>query len=337
LKRSKLSPSRILSDYGALIAFVVLFAINAITRRGDFLQVENLRNLVSQNAVEGVIAVGMTLVIIVGGIDLSVGSLTALCGAAAILLVNKLSSSGMGATPAIFLAGLGSIAVGAIAGLFNGGVIAYGRVAAFVVTLGGLAGFRSIALVLGHGGEIRSDVTALSDFGFGGVAIPFVKSASGQPVLFYWSAVVFLLCAVVFDFVLKRTRLGRYIIAVGANPRASVYSGINVQSIRVVVYTILGALVGLAALLVSARMNSVGTGSVGLYYELDAIAAVVIGGTSLRGGKGRIWGTVVGVLLLTLISNMITAYSIDTNWQGLVRGAVILVAVLIQRGSKNDD
>jgi ribose transport system permease protein len=337
MTKAKMTPGKILSDYGALIALILLFAINVITRGGNFLQIENLRNLVSQNAAIGVIAVGMTLVIIVGGIDLSVGSMTAMCGAGTVLLVNKLSSSGMGANMTILLAGLGSIAIGAVAGLFNGAVIAYGRVASFVVTLGGLAGFRSIALVLGDGGEIRSKLDAFEVFGSGGVAIPFVKDASGGPVLFYWSAIIFIATAVLAGFLLNKTRLGRYIIAVGANPRASVYSGINIQTVRLAVYALLGGLVGIAALLVTARMNSVGTGSVGLYYELDAIAAVVIGGTSLRGGKGRIWGTVVGVIFMTLISNMIPAYHIDTNWQGLVRGVVILVAVLIQRGTKNDE
>ena len=326
-----------LSEYGALIALVLLFAINVARRGGNFLQVENLRNLVSQNAAVGIIAIGMTLVIIAGGIDLSVGSLTAMCGAAAILLVNKLASGGMDANLVILLAALGAVVIGAAAGMINGVVIAYGRVAAFVVTLAGLAGFRSIALVLGNGGEIRSQVPALQDFGFGGVPIPFVKDAGGGPVLFYWSACIFIAIALVAGFVLNRTRFGRYVIAVGANPRAAEFSAINVQTIRLAVYTILGGLVGLASVLVGARMNSVGTGSVGLYYELDAIAAVVIGGTSLRGGKGRIWGTVVGVLLLTLISNMITAERIDTNWQGLVRGIVILVAVLIQRGRKSDE
>lgn len=325
----------LLSEYGALFALVLLFIINAVTRGGNFLQIENLRNMVSQNAAVGIIAIGMTLVIIAAGIDLSVGSMTAMCGAVAILLVNKLA--GVGGNMAILLAALGAIGIGALAGLINGVVIAYGRVAAFVVTLGGLAGFRSIALVLGNGGEIRSQVPALQDFGFGGVAIPFVKDAGGGPVLFYWSAIVFVAVALLAGFVLNRTRFGRYIIAVGANQRASDYSAINTQTVRLAVYTILGALVGLASVLVAARMNSVGTGSVGLYYELDAIAAVVIGGTSLRGGRGRIWGTVVGVLLLTLISNMITAYHIDTNWQGLVRGIVILVAVLIQRGKKENE
>ncbi len=326
-----------LTEFGALIALILLFVVNIVTRGGNFLQIENLRNMVSQNSAVGIIAVGMTLVIIAGGIDLSVGSLTAVCGAVAILLVNKLAGTGMNPSLAIMVALLGAVGVGAVAGLFNGVVIAYGRVAAFVVTLGGLAGFRSIALVLGDGGEIRSQVSALQDFGFGGIAIPFVKDASGGPVLLYWSAILFIVVALLAGFLLNKTRFGRYVIAVGANPKAAEYSAINIQTVRLAVYTLLGGLVGLASVLVGARMNSVGTGSVGLYYELDAIAAVVIGGTSLRGGKGRIWGTVVGVLLLTLISNMITAYRIDTNWQGLVRGIVILVAVLIQRGKKEND
>lgn len=327
----------LLSEWGALLALVLLFIINAVTRKGEFLQVENLRNLLSQNAAVGVIAIGMTLVIIAGGIDLSVGSLTALCGAVTILILNKFGQSGIGPNEAILLGALGAIGVGALAGAVNGAVIAYGRVAAFIVTLAGLAAFRSIALVLGDGGEIRSEVSRFQDFGFGGIPIPFTKDSGGNPVLLYWSAIAFILVALLAGFVLNRTRFGRYLIAVGANRRASEYSAINTQTVQLAAYTIVGACVGLGAVLVGARMNSVGTGSVGLYYELDAIAAVVIGGTSLRGGRGRIWGTVVGVLLLTLISNMITAYHIDTNWQGLVRGVVILVAVLIQRGRKENE
>ena len=164
--------------------------------------------------------------------------------------------------------------------------------------------------------------------------MPGLKNATDGPVLFYWSAILFLVVALFASLLLNKTRFGRYVIAVGANERAAHYSAINTKAVKVAVYTLLGALVGLAAFLLGARMNSIGTGSVGMFYELDAIAAVVIGGTSLRGGKGRIWGTVVGVLLLTLIANMMTAFRIDTNWQGLVRGLVILVAVLLQRGSK---
>ncbi len=317
-------------DWGVLVALVVLLIINAVTRGASFLQPENLRNLLSQNAYVGIIAIGMTFVIISGGIDLAVGSLVALCGAVAILALNKVGAGSGAMIAALLLA----VSAGSVAGLLNGVIIAYGRVAPFVVTLAGLAGFRSIALVLGDGGEIRSTVPAFQDLGFGGVPLPGIKTAVGDPLLLYWSLIVFILVALLAGFLLNKTKFGRYVIAVGANEKAAHYSAIDTRKVKVACYTFLGALVGLSAFLLTARMNSVGTGSVGLYYELDAIAAVVIGGTSLRGGKGRIWGTVVGVVLLTLIANMMTAYKIDTDWQGLVRGLVILVAVLLQRGGK---
>lgn len=328
---------RFFQEYGVLIAFVILFAVNVATRGETFLQADNLRNLVAQNAYVGIIAVGMTFVIMTGGIDLSVGSVLAFCGAVAVLVLNKQDSGGASAATAITVAGLASVGVGLLSGFANGAAIAFGRVAPFIVTLAGLAGFRSLALVLGEGGEIRSKVPAFSDFGFGGLPIPGTATQRGEPLVLYWSFFAFLGVALIASFLLNYTRFGRYVIAVGANARAARYSAINTQSVKIAAYTLLGGLVGFAAFLNAARMNSVGTGSVGLFYELDAIAAVVIGGTSLRGGKGRIWGTFVGVVLLTLIANMMTAYRIDTNWQGLVRGAVILTAVLLQRGGKSGD
>lgn len=317
-----------LQDYGVLIAFVVLFAINVVTRGGSFLQPQNLLNLVSQNADIGLIAVGMTFVIIAGGIDLSVGSLLALCGAIGLLSLNKTQSM-----PVALAAAVG---VGAFTGFLNGIVISFGRVAPFIVTLAGLAGFRSLAMVAGSGGEIRSQVSAFQNIGFGGLPIPGTADPTGKPLSLYWVAVAFLVVALLAGVLLNRTRFGRHVIAVGSNEQAARYSAIDANRVKVATYVIVGTLAGLAAFFVTARQNSVGTGSTGLYYELDAIAAVVIGGTSLRGGRGRIWGTVVGVLLLTLIANMMTAYRIDPNWQGLVRGMVILIAVLMQRGSKSE-
>lgn len=322
-------------EYGVLIAFAVLFIINIVSRGNSFLQFENLRNLVSQSSYVGIIAVGMTFVIISAGIDLSVGSLVAFCGAACVLALNKMAPSGD--SMALLMALAASIGIGLASGLMNGLIISYGRVAPFVVTLAGLAGFRSLALVLGKGGEIRADNSvsdSLSGIGFGGINIPGAYLTNGGPVTFYWSAIVFIAVAIIFGFILNRTRFGRYVISVGANEKAAKYSAINTDLVKVWVYTIIGGLCGLAAFLNVARMSSVGTGSVGHFYELDAIAAVVIGGTSLAGGKGRIWGTVIGIILMTLISNMMTAYRVDTNWQGLVSGLVILVAVLLQRGSK---
>ena len=324
-------------EYGVLIAFIVLFLVNVATRGQSFLQFENLRNIVSQSAFVGIIAVGMTLVIISAGIDLSVGSLVAFCGAGCVLALNKMAPSGD--TMALLLALAAAIGIGLLSGLLNGLIISYGRVAPFVVTLAGLAGFRSLALVLGEGGEIRADPSvtdSLSGIGFGGIDIPGAYLVNGGPVTFYWSAIVFIVVAVIFGFVLSRTRFGRYVISVGANEKAAKYSAINTEVVKLWVYTITGGLCGLSAFLNVARMSSVGTGSVGHFYELDAIAAVVIGGTSLAGGRGRIWGTVIGIILMTLISNMMTAYRVDTNWQGLVSGLVILVAVLLQRGSKSN-
>ena len=324
---------RFFQEYGVLVALVVLIVINVATRGESFLQPENVRNLLSQNAYVGIIAIGMTFVIMCAGIDLSVGSMVAMCGAAGVLALNKQAGGGDDSA-AIWAACLASLGVGVLAGAINGAIVAYGRVAPFIVTLAGLAGYRSVALVLGEGGEIRSQVASFQELGFGGVDLPFLRTAVGQPLTLYWSLIAFVLVALLASFILNYTRFGRYMVAVGANERAAKYSAINTKTVKLAAFTLLGALVGLAAFLNAARMNSVGTGSVGSFYELDAIAAVVIGGTSLRGGKGRIWGTVVGVVLLTLIANMMTAYRIDTNWQGLVRGGVILVAVLLQRSSK---
>ena len=317
----------LLQDWGVLIAFVLLFVINIFRPGSMFLQPQNLLNLVSQNADVGLIAIGMTFVIIAGGIDLSVGSMMALCGAACVLTLNKTSGAPMALAAAL--------TTGGVAGLLNGSLVSFGRVAPFDVTLAGLAGFRSLAQVLGAGGEIRSTVPSFTDIGFGGIPIPGVADPSGKPLMVFWVTIAFIIVALVAGFILNRTRFGRYVIAVGSNEQAARYSAIEVNRVKLATYMIVGVLTGLAAFFVAARQNSVGTGTTGMSNELDAIAAVVIGGTSLRGGKGRIWGTVVGILLLTLISNMMTAYRIDTNWRGMAQALVILIAVLMQRGSKS--
>jgi ribose transport system permease protein len=324
----------VLQEYGVLVALVALLILNIATRGESFLQVENLRNLLSQNAYVGIIAIGMTFVVMTAGIDLSVGSMVALCGTVGVLVLNKQVGGGATDGAAITAAFFATFMTGVAAGALNGLVIAYGRVAPFIVTLAGLAGFRSVAQVLGSGGEVRSQVASFQDIGFGGIDVPFLRTQTGAALTVFWSLIAFIAVALVGSFILNKTRFGRYLIAVGANEKAARYSAINTQTVKLAAYTFVGAMVGIAAFLNAARMNSVGTGSVGTFYELDAIAAVVIGGTSLRGGKGRIWGTVVGIVLLTLIGNMMTAYRIDTNWQGLVKGGVILVAVLLQRGSK---
>lgn len=331
-----ISRDRWLQHYGVLIAFVILFLVNAVWQPSIFLQPENLKNLINQNCAVGLISIGMTFVIITGGIDLSVGSMLALAASIGLVALNARVGQGASEGAAVMVGIAATIGVGTVGGLINGLVIAYGRIVPFVTTLIGLLAFRSMALAIAEGGEIRSKSAEIfPDLGRGGLPIPFMMNPSGKPVVITWIILIFISMALVGGFLLNRTRFGRHVIAIGANERAAVYSGINVRRVKIATYSFAGLCVGLAALAASTRMNSVATSSTGLYMELDAIAAVVIGGTSLRGGYGRIWGTFVGVILLGLINNMLVLAGVSPYWQGVVKGAIILFAVLLQRGRED--
>jgi ribose transport system permease protein len=307
--------------YDVLIIFGILFLGNAIWQPGVFLQPENLRNIVNQNAAVGIVALGMTLVIITGGIDLSVGSIIGLSGVLALLALNK-SMGGGGTEGKASLIGLAvCIGSGAILGAVNGVIIAYGRVAPFIATLVGLVAFRSLSLALVEGGEVRSaSDKVFPGLGEGGIPLPFIHISGGQQLILTWGMLLFIFLALVSGVILNYTVFGRYVRATGANELACRYSGVNTKRVKVWTYTLLGLFSGLAATTLITRMNSVASSSTGMYYELDAIAAVVIGGTSLRGGNGRIWGTVVGVLLLGVITNMLVTLGVSVYWQGVVKG-----------------
>ncbi|MGI8922906.1 MAG: ABC transporter permease [Fimbriimonadales bacterium] len=322
-----------LQRYGVLVAFLILFVVSAAWRPDVFLQPENLRNIVNQNVPVGIIALGMTLVIVTGGIDLSVGSMMALTAALGVLALNKMMAGGASESTGAAVAALACGGSGAALGALNGFLVSAGRVAPFVATLVGLVAFRSLCLAIASGGELRSSSSEVfPGLGRGGIPLPFIETQSGSPLIVTWSIILFMLAALIAGFILNKTRFGRYAIAVGANERAAKYSAVNTGAAKFWAYTALGVFVGLAALTSATRMNSVATSSLGLYYELDAIAAVVIGGTSLRGGSARIWGTVVGVLLLGVITNLLVVAGVSVYWQGVVKGAIILAAVLIQRG-----
>lgn len=323
-------------DYGALIAFVILLGITVIHSYtfgdGIFLKAENLRNLVNQNAFVGIIAIGMTFVIISGGIDLSVGSMVALVGALSIMAMNGVIGNDGSEVMGVLAACGVALLVGPALGFIQGALIAKGRIAPFIVTLGGLVGFRSLALTLADGGEIRSLSTDLfSRIGRGGVPIPFIEVAPARPLVVYWPIVILILFAIAGVVLLRRTRYGRYVYAVGANETAARYSAIKIDRVKILTYALVGFCAGVAGLLLASRMNSVGTSTVGNLYELDAIAAVVIGGTRMEGGKGRVWGTIIGVLILGLITNMLVLMNVPAYLQGLVKGIVIIAAVLVQR------
>lgn len=327
-----------LERYGVLVAFVLLFAVNAVWQGEVFLKPESLRNLLNQNAAIGIVAVGMTLVIIAGGIDLSVGAVLAFSSAVGVLLLNRLvgeEGGGFSETAAVWI-GLGTgVLVGAGCGLLNGALVVLGRIPPFIATLAGLVGFRSVALALAEGGEIRaSGGEVLQSIGRGGVPLPGVETANGRPIIVFWSILLLVATTILGQLLLSRTRLGRHLVAVGSNEVAARYSGIAVGRVRLWSYLIVGLCAGLAGLTQVARMGAVSSSQFGLYLELDAIAAVVIGGTSMAGERGRVWGTFVGVLILGMINQMLVTSGFEVYWQGFVKGVIIVLAVLVQRGRK---
>lgn len=327
--------SEFLRQWGVLLAFAVLLIANAILNPSYYLKPEVYRNLFSQNADWGLIALGMTLVIIAGGIDLSVGSLLAFCGVSSLFMSNQLMSSGTPVGQAVAFAVAANIVIGLTMGAVNGLLVSWARIAPFVATLIGLGAYRSLATVIADGGTVNGNGSDLyGQFATGGIPLYAFLNRAGKPLIIEWPILAFIGVALILGVVLNKTKLGRQIVAVGSNERAAHYSAVPVAKVKFLTYAILGGCVGLAALASSARLNAMPSGTAGSLYELDAIAAVVIGGTSLAGGKGRIWGTFVGVLLLGLIYTMLIVQDVSPFWQGTVKGAIILVAVLIQRGKK---
>ncbi|MBS1714986.1 MAG: ABC transporter permease [Armatimonadetes bacterium] len=325
-----------LQKYGVLVAFAALVVFNSVWQPDLFLRPENLRNLLNQNAAVGMVAVGMTMVIIAGGIDLSVGSLMAVAACLGVKVMNDAVTGGRPEGAAVALAVVVCIVAATVGGLVNGLLVTVGRVTPFIATLGGLVGYRSLALVLADGGEIRSQSpTVLPAIGQTGPKIPFLTNAQGQPLEFNWPILAFILVSVAGGLLLSRTVFGRNVIAVGANEEAAYLAGIRTPAVKLGTYVLLGLFAGIAAIGLAGRMNSVASAQVGLYYELDAIAAVAIGGTTMAGGYGRVWGTVVGVLILGIITNMLVTSGVSPYWQGFVKGVIILLAVLIQRGQSS--
>lgn len=304
--------------YAALLALLVLSVASALLSP-YFLQWQNLLNIVRQVSYTGLIALGMTFVIVSGGIDLSVGSMAALVGSLAVLAMNALSRSGRADGTVVAAAVACSVAAGLLCGLANGLLVTKGRIAPFIVTLGTMALFRSLSLYMADAGEFRSEVALFGELG------------SAAPLGVPLPALVFVASAAVLSFVLSRTRYGRYARAVGSSARVARYSAIDVDATRLAAYALTGAMVGISAVLIAMRFDSVGSSTLGINYELDAIAAVIIGGTAMSGGRGTVWGTVVGAVTLGVINNMLNMVGISPYLQGTVKGLVIIGAVFIQR------
>lgn len=304
--------------YASFIALLVLLVISSFLSP-YFLKFQNLVNILRQVSYTGIIALGMTFVIIGGGIDLSVGSMTAFIGAVVVLLMNSLNPIIENEVVAIIIGIATGIMVGALVGAFNGFMITKGKIAPFIVTLGSMAIFRSLTLYIGNAGEIRSLNMLYGEFGMGSfMRIPV-------PV---W---VMLILAAILDLVLNNTRYGRYICAVGSNQNVARFSAINVSFVRFFSYTLIGTLVAISSILLASRFNAVSTSNMGLGFELDVIAAVIVGGTTLTGGRGTVWGTICGAIMLGVINNMMNMVGVSPYLQGTVKGIVILGAVYIQR------
>ncbi|QXC56169.1 ribose ABC transporter permease [Vibrio mimicus] len=314
--RKKLLSKEWLIEQKSLIALLFLVVVVSFLNP-NFFTVDNLLNILRQTSVNAIIAVGMTLVILTAGIDLSVGSVLALCGAFAATLV-AMEVPVLVAVPTALLAGA---ALGAISGI----IIAKGKVQAFIATLVTMTLLRGVTMVYTDGRPISTGFTDTADtFAWFGTGY-----ALGIPLPVWLMVVVFAGAW----YLLNHTRFGRYVYAVGGNESATRLSGINVDRVKIGVYAICGLLAALAGIIVTSRLSSAQP-TAGMGYELDAIAAVVLGGTSLMGGKGRIMGTLIGALIIGFLNNALNLLDVSSYYQMIAKAVVILLAVLVDNKNK---
>ncbi|MEP6636016.1 MAG: ribose ABC transporter permease [Acidobacteriota bacterium] len=293
---------------GLLALAVVLWALTP-----HFLTISNLLNIAEQATIIAIIAVGMTFVIITGGIDLSVGSVLAFSGVVMASVLQKGVS-----LPLALMVGLGA---GLLCGVLNGLLITVGRLPPFIATLGMMSVARGAALMFTEGRPIS------------GFSESFRSLATGEVLRVPTPVIIMIGVYVIAHLLLRRTKLGRYTYAIGGNEEAALLSGINVRLYKTMVYGLAGLLSGLAAILLTARLNSAQP-IAGMSYELDAIAATVIGGTSLLGGEGTVVGTLIGALIMAVLRNGLNLLGVSSFIQQIVIGSVIIVAVLIDMALK---
>lgn len=311
-----------LQGLGPVIGLVLL-CIAGTWLNSNFATSDNAMNVLTRTAFIGIIAVGMCFVIVSGGIDLSVGSMAALIAGSVILTMNALAST-VSSPVLIVVLGMGlALLLGAIFGMVHGLLITKGHIEPFIVTLGTLGIFRAYLTYFSNGGAITLD-NDLND-----VYSPvYYGSLLGIPIPVW----VFLVVALVGGVILNRTAFGRYVQAIGSNEQVARYAAVDVDRVKILTYMLLGICVGIATLLYVPRLGSA-TPTTGLLWELEAIAAVIVGGTSFKGGAGSITGTVVGAILLSVISNILNLTSIISVYlNAAVQGFVIVGVAFMQRG-----
>ncbi|MBN9333754.1 ABC transporter permease [Devosia sp.] len=297
--------------FSGLIALVVAFSLAS----PNFMQTQNILAILQATSVNGVLAIAATLVIITGGIDLSLGTLMTFCAVLAGVILTYLGLP-------LPLGVIGAILAGAASGLISGTVVAKLKVPPFIATLGMMLILKGLSLVISGTRPIYfNDTPGFNQIALGSVVgqiIPAVPVPNGVLVLFA--------VALIASFVLSKTALGRYTFALGSNEEAVRLSGVNVDRWKIGVYALAGGIVGVAGVLIASRLNSAQP-ALGQGYELDAIAAVVIGGTSLSGGRGTVLGTLIGALIISVLANGLRILSVAQEWQTVVTGCIIILAV----------
>jgi len=301
-----------LLKYKSLIGFLILcMVISVITPR--FLTIPNIKNVFTQVSVNAVIAIGMSFVILTGGIDLSVGSILAVSGAVAASIIKS--------TGNIYLAIIVALAIGSMVGLINGVLISKGKIQAFIVTLATMTIFRGVTYVYTNGTPISGLGESFSVIGN--------KTVLGLPIPVVFTIIVFGLAY----YILSQTRYGRYLYALGGNEDSARLSGINTNKIKTLVYVICGAAAALSGIIVTSRIGSASPNA-GVGFELDAISAVVLGGTSLSGGEGSVVGTIIGALIIGVLNNGLNLVNVSPFYQAIIKGLVILLAVIVEKKNK---
>lgn len=316
-KIKQLDRKQLIRDFGLILIFALVVLVLCVIS-DTFRMPRNLLNVLKQASVNGILAMGMMLVVITGGIDLSMGSIVGLSGVCAALFAHP------GEFPLI-VAILAALLAGAVIGLINGIGVSYGGLPPFIITLGTMSVARGLALVISGGIPV---INLSPEFEIISSATPF-----GIPVLSFYLIGIVLLCA----FILNKTVFGRRVYSIGGNAIAAEVSGINVKKHLIGVYTIAGVLSGVSGLLMASRTNQ-GSPTMGVSYEMDAVTAVVIGGVSMSGGAGKWYGVLIGALFLAVIENALTIFGVDPNWKQVVKGIIIITAVLLDvksKGGKN--
>jgi ribose transport system permease protein len=317
-----LSLGKLWGQYSSIWVLLGIIILASIFLGNSFLDIQNFVNILRNNAILGILALGMAFIIISGNIDLSIGSMLVAVGAIAVAIVNFFGKIFIPELSwlAIIIGILSALICSAVFGALSGVITTKGRVPSFIVTLGFMSIYRSVSMYFMKGGGFFCEVPAFQKIAngnlFGIIPLPIVY---------------FTVFAVACYYIAKYTRFGRHVYAVGSNEKAARLSGINTDRVKILAFMLMGIMVALAVIIETSRMNSINATSSGQGYELNAIAAVVIGGVAMSGGRGSIIGAVLGVLLLGTISNILNIAGVDVFLVNAIKGTLVILAVLLQR------